>query len=97
MIQTESPYYQPVPKAPKPFDLSVGVLPGDPDYSCKGGDFDGCNSSWGVMITGSQNVFIAGAGIYSWFDTYTQDCSKLLPITQSEYMNRSLNVRLHYS
>lgn len=76
MVQTESPYYQPMPMAPEPFRSSVGALPGDPDYSCNGDDFDGCDSSWAVMITGCHNVFVAGAGLYSWFDTYAQDCSK---------------------
>lgn len=74
MVQTESPYYQPNPKPPAPFAKAVGRFPGDPDYSCKGGDFDGCDSSWAVLIRGSRNIFIAGAGLYSWFDTYSQDC-----------------------
>lgn len=76
MIQTESPYYQPTPKAPKPFEGAVGRIAGDPDYRCAGGDFDGCDSSWSVIIRGSQNIFIAGAGMYSWFSTYSQDCSE---------------------
>ncbi|KAK0746794.1 pectate lyase superfamily protein-domain-containing protein [Schizothecium vesticola] len=74
MIQTESPYYQPTPKPPAPFAADVGRFYGDPDYSCKGTDFDGCDSSWAVLIRGSRNIFIAGAGLYSWFSTYTQDC-----------------------
>lgn len=76
MVQTESPYYQPNPRPPAPFELDVGALPGDPDYNCKGGDFDGCDSSWAVIITRGKNIFISGAGLYSWFDTYAQDCSK---------------------
>ncbi|KAL0934896.1 LysM domain-containing protein [Colletotrichum truncatum] len=74
MIQTESPYFQPMPKAPAPFEGAVGRFAGDPDYSCAGDDFDGCDSSWALIMRGCQNIFIAGAGIYSWFDTYTQDC-----------------------
>jgi hypothetical protein len=74
MIQTESPYYQPNPKPPAPFQKAVGKFIGDPDYSCKGGDFDGCDASWAVIVTGSQNIHIGGAGTYSWFSTYTQDC-----------------------
>ncbi|UNI24920.1 hypothetical protein JDV02_010637 [Purpureocillium takamizusanense] len=75
MIQTESPYYQPTPKPPAPFKEAVGVMPGDPTYKCAADDeFSGCDESWGVIIRGSENVFIAGAGIYSWFSTYAQDC-----------------------
>lgn len=75
-LQTESPYYQPMPKPPEPFKDVVGKMNGDPSYRCGSGDFDGCDSSWAVMIRGSQNIFVAGAGLYSWFSTYTQDCSK---------------------
>lgn len=84
MVQTESPYYQPMPVAPEPFRSSVGVLPGDPDYTCSGDDFDGCDSSWAVMITGCHNIFVAGAGLYSWFDTYAQDCSEWFPLPRSQ-------------
>jgi hypothetical protein len=79
MIQTESPYFQPTPKPPAPFESVVGVIRGDPDYNCTAtSELGGCDSSWGVMIRGSANIFIAGAGLYSWFSTYTQDCSKFL-------------------
>ncbi|CAK7219716.1 hypothetical protein SBRCBS47491_003942 [Sporothrix bragantina] len=74
MIQSESPYYQPTPKPPAPFDKVVGKFPGDPGYGCKGGDFDGCDESWAVIMEGSQNIHIGGAGTYSWFSTYSQDC-----------------------
>lgn len=66
-----------MPKPPEPFKDVVGKMSGDPSYRCGSGDFDGCDSSWAVMIRGSQNIFVAGAGLYSWFSTYTQDCSKL--------------------
>jgi len=69
MIQTQSPYYQPTPKPPAPFGKAVGKFAGDPNYACKGGDFDGCDESWAVVITGSQNIHIGGAGTYSWFST----------------------------
>ncbi|KAF6781606.1 LysM domain-containing protein [Colletotrichum sojae] len=74
MVQTEPPYFQLVPKAPAPFEDAVGVFPGDPDYSCKGNGFDGCDTAWALMMRGCENVFIAGAGLYSWFDSYTQEC-----------------------
>ncbi|KAK1703500.1 LOW QUALITY PROTEIN: pectate lyase superfamily protein-domain-containing protein [Colletotrichum lupini] len=75
MIQTESPYYQPTPNPPAPFTSSVGLFPGDPDYSCAVGDeFSGCDESWAVVMRGCEDIVIAGAGLYSWFSAYAQDC-----------------------
>ena len=66
MLQTESPYFQPTPPPPAPFAAAVGLFPGDPDYTCAAGDeFSGCDEAWSVIMTGSENIFIAGAGIYS--------------------------------
>jgi hypothetical protein len=52
----------------------VGRFAGDPKYQRDGKDFDGCDSSWAVMIRESTDIIIGGAGLYSWFSTYTQDC-----------------------
>ncbi|KAI9375354.1 pectate lyase superfamily protein-domain-containing protein [Aspergillus egyptiacus] len=71
LIQTESPYYQPTPNPPAPYENAVGTFSGDPDYTCDS-DALGCDSSWAVRIVNSQDIFIAGAGLYSWFDTYDQ-------------------------
>lgn len=80
MIQSESPYFQPTPKAPAPYDGVVGKLAGDPDYSCSNSsEFGGCGASWAVLMRGCRNIFVAGAGLYSWFSTYTQECSMYLP------------------
>jgi hypothetical protein len=66
MLQTESPYYQPTPKPPAPFTDVVGKFAGDPGYTCKSGDdFSGCDESWSTIITGSENILIAAAGLYS--------------------------------
>lgn len=66
MLQTESPYYQPTPPPPAPFTAVVGGFPGDPNYTCNAGDeFSGCDDSWAVVITGSENIFVASAGLYS--------------------------------
>ncbi|KAL4941643.1 hypothetical protein BDV06DRAFT_212488 [Aspergillus oleicola] len=74
MVQTEPPYYQPNPRPPAPFSNQVGVFDSDPDYSCSGGNFNGCDEAWAVIITESQNINIGSAGTYSWFSSYTQDC-----------------------
>ncbi|KAK3505264.1 pectate lyase superfamily protein-domain-containing protein [Neurospora crassa] len=78
MVQTESPYFQPTPPPPSPFAAVVGLLPGDPDYTCAAGnELNGCDQSWSVVMTGSENIFVAGAGIYTWFSTYAQTCIDL--------------------
>lgn len=66
MIKTESPYFQPTPRPPAPFTSVVGKFTGDPDYTCAAGDeFSGCDQSWSTIMTGSKNIFIAAAGLYS--------------------------------
>ncbi|KAH7027557.1 pectate lyase superfamily protein-domain-containing protein [Microdochium trichocladiopsis] len=94
MLQTESPYYQPNPTPPAPFTNVVGQFPSDPNYSCTAGDeFSGCDQSWSVIITGSKNIFVASAGIYSWFTTYTQSCidshsgQKVLMLLKDNFSN----------
>ena len=74
MIQTESPYYQPKPSMPDPFKTAVGAMPGDPAYACTGNE--PCDSSWALRIINSSDIMIHGAGLYSWFSDYTQECRK---------------------
>jgi glucan 1,3-beta-glucosidase len=77
MIQTESPYFQYADssESPGPFSPSVGLFNNDPDFSsddtCNGTAI-GCDISWAVIFSGTDNVTIAGAGLYSWFDAYDQ-------------------------
>jgi glucan 1,3-beta-glucosidase len=66
-IQTESPYYQPAPVAPAPFSVNSNL--GDPT-SYPGG------YSWGLTISQSKNIVVFGAGLYSFFNNYLQDCLK---------------------
>jgi len=74
LLQTESPYFQPSPRPPAPFDLAVGIFDSDPAYAC-GDDFDGCDSSWAIILTSCSDIYVAAAGVYSWFSDYTQQCS----------------------
>ncbi|KAG6009923.1 hypothetical protein E4U21_000694 [Claviceps maximensis] len=74
MIQAESPYFQYTAetKSPGPFADSVGIFNNDPDFSndiCNGTDLS-CDVSWAVMAQDTNNVTIAGAGLYS--DAYYQ-------------------------
>lgn len=72
MIQTESPYFQGTPPAPKPFEL--GLFSNDPAFEDCTPESTGCGFSWGVRIIDSSTIYILGAGIYSWFSSYSQDC-----------------------
>lgn len=76
LIQTETPYYQGNPVATSPFDVNTKY--GDPDFktSCAGDTTGTCERSWGVRAVNSKDVFIYGAGLYSFFDNYNQDCLK---------------------
>jgi glucan 1,3-beta-glucosidase len=65
-IQTETAYYQPNPDATIPFP----VVPSLNDPTIVSGQ-DG----WGVRLLDSSNIFIYGAGLYSFFNNYSTDCS----------------------
>lgn len=66
LIQTESPYYQPTPAAPTPFAYN-------PKYDPKPYK-DDAPSAWGLSVERSRGIFIFGAGLYSFFKSYSQDC-----------------------
>ena len=69
-MQTETPYYQPVPTAPDPF--TIGAFAADPDFStCT---TDSCKEAWALRVVDSSDVLIYSAGLYSWFSDYSQDC-----------------------
>lgn len=72
-IQTETAYMQPAPNS-----LSSGFTPNaafsDPDFlDCTD---DNCKKTWGMRITNSQDIFMFGGGLYSFFQDYTQDCTE---------------------
>ena len=71
-IQTETPYFQPEPIAPQPFSIAAS-FPGDPDFSSCNGD-TACASAWGMLIVDSESITVHGAGLYSFFQNYWQDC-----------------------
>ncbi len=70
LIQTETPYFQGNPDARAPFAVQAALS--DPSFdSCTGSS---CARAWGLRIVNSTDVFIFGAGIYSFFDNYDQTC-----------------------
>lgn len=77
-IQTESPYFQPLPAAPAPFGDAAASFPNDPDFSsCNltaSSVNEQCRYAWGLRIVDSNSVIIHGAGLYSFFNDYYQDC-----------------------
>ncbi|KAJ2894209.1 hypothetical protein MKZ38_007825 [Zalerion maritima] len=89
-LHAESPYYQPEPLPPLPLGEvqtklriedggeNYGTLAnfaGDPNYSeCGIRNRPGCDAAWGLIIRESQDVHVAGAGLYSWFQAYSQAC-----------------------
>jgi len=72
MIQTESPYFQATPNAPAPFTNSL--IQHDPDFAFCSSDSDKCAVSWAVRIINSQDIYLYGGGLYSWFSKYSQTC-----------------------
>ncbi|OAA64380.1 glycoside hydrolase family 55 protein [Niveomyces insectorum RCEF 264] len=70
LIQTETPYFQGNPDARQPFAAQTALS--DPNFdSCT---TSACARAWGLRISNSSNVFIYGAGLYSFFDNYDQTC-----------------------
>ncbi|KAK6542011.1 hypothetical protein TWF694_007782 [Orbilia ellipsospora] len=72
MIQAESSYFQPGPTAPAPLNSSLGLFQGDGEHgNCTDGT--GCDSSWGLKVSESNGIYIAGVGLYSWFNSPNHD------------------------
>ncbi|KAG8529692.1 uncharacterized protein KY384_005173 [Bacidia gigantensis] len=77
-IQTETPYYQPNPAAPAPFN-TVNSAINDPNFAtyCPAGSPTTCFMAWGLRIVASNNIFVLGAGLYSFFNNYNTACNAL--------------------
>ncbi|KAF8538788.1 pectate lyase superfamily protein-domain-containing protein [Trichophaea hybrida] len=70
VIQSETPYFQSNPDATVPFP-SLHAW-NDPDFSsCT---TKSCKKSWALRIINSSKTLIYGAGLYSFFENYAQDC-----------------------
>jgi hypothetical protein len=71
-MQTETPYFQPSPTALNPFP--IGVYASDPIFEdCTPSNLQ-CQEAWALLIRNSTNIFIYGAGFYSFFQGYAQGC-----------------------
>jgi len=69
MMQTETPYYQ--PSSTTPFAPNH---PTDPAY-CTGDPR--CNMAYALHITGSSDLFMYGAGFYSFFNVWSLSCGPM--------------------
>jgi glucan 1,3-beta-glucosidase len=88
-IQTETAYYQPNPDATLPFPnnpaLSDPVFTHRPlNGSMTHAPLNGTNSTststasgWGLRILRSNNILGYGIGLYSFFDNYSTNCSRV--------------------
>jgi hypothetical protein len=68
LIQTETPYFQSNPDASTPFTSNSAYS--DPVFSGS----SSVNKAWGLRVVDSSDVFVYGAGLYSFFDNYDQTC-----------------------
>jgi hypothetical protein len=69
-IQTETPYYQAQPDALHPYQPGWTL---DPKFSdCEGGSY--CMEAWALQVLESRDILIYSAGMYSFFQSYGQDC-----------------------
>ncbi|KAH7034731.1 glycoside hydrolase family 55 protein [Microdochium trichocladiopsis] len=76
-IQTETPYYMPNPNAfNQPFPAVTAL--DDPGYGglCPAGSPATCAEALGLRVNASKNIFIYGAGLYSFFNNYSTTCSE---------------------
>eukprot|EP01130_Rhizamoeba_saxonica_P013428 TRINITY_DN5734_c0_g1_i3.p1 TRINITY_DN5734_c0_g1~~TRINITY_DN5734_c0_g1_i3.p1 ORF type:complete len:633 (-),score=128.00 TRINITY_DN5734_c0_g1_i3:1280-3178(-) len=73
LIQTETPYFQ--PSVNTPFNATD---PTDPIF-CDINKNPKCAMSYAVNIDKSQDIFTYGAGLYSFFDCWSQDCLQDTP------------------
>ncbi|KAJ6093992.1 hypothetical protein N7467_002837 [Penicillium canescens] len=70
LIQSETPYYQSNPTSLTPYTPQDSW--NDPDFSnCT---TNSCRKAWGLRVLESSDVFVYGAGLYSFFENYAQSC-----------------------
>ncbi|KAF5362584.1 hypothetical protein D9757_013312 [Collybiopsis confluens] len=79
LVQTESPYHQPIPPAPYPFVLNSTYS--DPGFP------EGLASSWALSVENSQGIVVFGANFYSFFNNYNETCSDNNGVCQSQIID----------
>ena len=79
-IQTETAYYQPNPDATLPFPNNPALS--DPVFTHKAlnetnSTSTSAASGWGLRILRSNNILGYGIGLYSFFNNYSTNCSRV--------------------
>ncbi|KAJ7043179.1 glycoside hydrolase family 55 protein [Mycena alexandri] len=68
LIQTETPYFQPLLSSPLPYPFTSVAKYSDPVFP------PGINMAWGLLVQSSSDILIFGAGLYSFYSSYSQAC-----------------------
>ena len=85
LVQTETPYYQPNPKASLPFPKNLTISDPDFDYYCpEGKSAANCPLAFGLRIQASSSIAAYGVGLYSFFSNYALACSALNAATKCQ-------------
>ncbi|KZT11300.1 glycoside hydrolase family 55 protein [Laetiporus sulphureus 93-53] len=79
LIQTETPYFQPSPSSPSPYTSNSSLS--DPDFS------SGQTAAWALYVQNSTDILVFGAGHYSFFQDYSEDC-----LDSSDCQSQIINV-----
>ncbi|KAL2885192.1 Glucan 1,3-beta-glucosidase [Ceratocystis lukuohia] len=74
LIQTETAYFQGNPSSMEPFSVNTDY--NDPDFETICQDDKLCTRTIGLRAVDSSDILIYGAGMYSFFDNYSQQCLK---------------------
>lgn len=75
LIQTEAPYFQPLPQLPALFGDNGGLMfKDDPTFADCSADSDMCAMAWSLRMIDSARVHVISGGLYTWFRDYSQDC-----------------------
>ncbi|KAJ7929217.1 exo-beta-1,3-glucanase [Mycena leptocephala] len=67
LIQTETPYFEPYP-IPLPYPFKITSKYGDPEFP------PDITMAWALIVRSSSDIFIFGAGLYSFYSNYSQAC-----------------------
>ncbi|KAJ7349193.1 exo-beta-1,3-glucanase [Mycena albidolilacea] len=81
LIQTETPYYQPIPETPLPYPFSITSKYGDPEFPSD------ITMAWALVVRSSREIVVFGANLYSFYSNYSQDC-----LATRNCQNQILNV-----
>ncbi|KAJ7632166.1 exo-beta-1,3-glucanase [Roridomyces roridus] len=67
LIQTETPYFQPL-EEPLPYPFHTNSVYGDPTFPSS------MNMAWALLVNKSSDILVFGASLYSFYSNYSQAC-----------------------